>query len=141
VDFKNTEPRLLEAAENRFALIEDILENKSKIAVVSNDDKIEIATWAIEKRAPFHRNNNSYADALILLSAVKYIEENSQHTSPYKGEAKKIIVPDSIFVSYNSDDFSKDTKGPDKDVIHPDLEALLNSVYMKFERNIGRVLA
>lgn len=132
-DFKNLEPRLLEAAENRFALIEDILTNKSSIAVVTNDDKIEVANWAIEKKAPFHSNTNSYADALILLSTVKFVQEH--------GESKKIIVPDSVFVSYNSNDFSKGLKGADKDLIHPDLEPLLNSVHMKFERNIGKVLA
>lgn len=140
-DFKNSEPRLLEAAEKRFSLIEDILTTKSLIAIFTDDDKIEVANWAIEKKAPFHRNNNSYADALILLSTVKFVQEHSQHTSPYVGESKKKIVADSVFVSYNSDDFSKDLKGADKDLIHPDLEPLLNSVHMKFERNIGKVLA
>jgi predicted nucleic acid-binding protein len=140
VDFKNSEPRLVETAEKRFELIEDILTNKSSIAIVTNEDKIEVANWAIEKKAPFHRNNNSYADALIILSTVKYVQKNSPHTSPYEGKSNKIIVPDSVFVSYNSDDFSKDLKGADKDLIHPDLEPLLNSVHMRFERNIGKVL-
>jgi len=139
-DFKNSEQKLIDSAEKRFELVEDILTNKSSIAAVTNDHIFEAANWAIEKRAPFHRNNNSYADALILLSAVNYIKENSLHTDPFE-KSKKIIVPDSVFVSYNSDDFSKDLKGAEKDVIHPDLEPLLNSVHMKFERNIGKILA
>ncbi len=140
-NFKNNKDLILSSAEKRFSIIEDIITNKSAIAKVTEIEKIEVADWAIEKKAPFHRNKNSYADALILLSAVKFIKQNSPHTSPYLGKTNEIIVPDSVFVSYNSDDFSKDIKGPDKDIVHPDLAPLLDSVQMKFERNIGKILS
>ena len=134
--FRAKEQDILSAAESRFALIEDILTNKSAIAQVQDFEKIEVADWAIQKKAPFHRNKNSYADALILLSTINYIKENSIH----KGDNGLIEVPDSIFVSFNSDDFSKGTQGNEKNLLHPDLEPLLGSIHMTFERNIGKLL-
>jgi len=139
-NFKNKEESLIKAANERYELIEDLIKNKSIICQVTDDDRLEVSNWALQKKAPFHRHSNSYADALILLSTSKYVQENSLHTSPYVGETDKIIISDSVFVTNNSDDFSLGTKGADKDVIHPDLAPILDKVKMRFERNIGKIL-
>jgi len=71
-----------------------------------------------------------------LLSSVDYVKNNGVNLVNFN----RIDEPDSVFVSYNSDDFSKGIKGADKDVIHPDLSPLLVSVGMRYERNFGNIL-
>lgn len=139
-DFKNKEESLLKAANLRYNILEDLINNKSIIVNVTDNEKLEISNWALQKKAPFHRNSNSYADALILLSTSNYIQENSLHKSPYVGKTDEIIISDSVFVTYNSDDFSLGTKGHDKDVVHPHLLPIFEKTKMRFERNIGKIL-
>jgi predicted nucleic acid-binding protein len=87
--------------------------------------KIEVVEWALDKRAPFKKKNNSVADAIILLSSVEYCKERT------------VGLIDSIFVSFNHEDFSS---AKDKDVIDEDLQSLLSEAQMTFSRNIGEAL-
>lgn len=87
--------------------------------------KLQVVDWALDQKAPFRNKNNSVGDALILLSSVEYLKEET------------IGITDSIFVSYNHTDFSKDEN---KDEIHEDLAHLLEEANMEFTRNIGEAL-
>lgn len=122
--------------DSRFQVIDDLMKNKSVRVPLKEKDKLTVIDWALNNQAPFHRHKNSVADALILLSSIDYILKEGINTVNYN----RIDVSDSVFVSYNSDDFSKDIKGADKNVIHPDLEPFFNSVGMKYERNFGNIL-
>ncbi|MBF4491484.1 DUF4935 domain-containing protein [Flavobacterium sp. MR2016-29] len=139
-EFKNKKESILNAADDRYKIIEDLIKNKSIIADVTSAEKIEVSNWALQKKAPFHRNSNSYADALILLSTSNYIQNNSLHKSLSFGETDKIIISDSVFITYNSDDFSLGIKGLEKDIVHPDLKPIFDKTMMRFERNIGKIL-
>jgi len=129
-------PEFIKTIEDRFKLVDDLIKQKSKRIPIKDEHKMTVIDWALSQKAPFHRKKNSVADALILLSAVDYIKENGINNVNYN----RIDVLDSIFVSYNSDDFSKGIKGSDKNIIHPDLKPLLDSVGMTYERNFGKIL-
>jgi predicted nucleic acid-binding protein len=135
-NYKNEE-LLIHHAEQKYFLIENLLKNHSKIAPLTNEQKLIVANWAIEGKAPFHKKSNSYADALILLSGIEYVKENSLHKL---NDNDVPLFPDSIFVSYNHTDFSKSDKKTEIDLIHPDLEPLLESVKMKYMRQIDKFL-
>ena len=132
----SSEKTLLDAVQKRFDDVDDLLRNHSVIVPITDSQKLQVIEWALKQQAPFHRKKNSVADALILLSSVDYIKENGVNLVNFN----RIDVPDSVFVSYNSDDFSKGIKGADKNEIHPDLAQLLATVGMRYERNFGNIL-
>jgi len=129
-------PEYKKAITERYNTVDDLIKNKSVNVPITKEHKLKVIDLALKQKAPFHRNKNSVADALILLSSIDYIKENGINNVNYN----RIDVSDSIFISYNSDDFSKDIKGDSKNEIHPDLKPLLDSVGMTYERNFGRIL-
>ncbi len=129
-------PKFLATIEDRFDVVDNLIKNKSINVPIKEEHKLKVVDMALDQKAPFHRKKNSIADALILLSSIDYIKNNGLNAVDYN----RVDVSDSIFVSYNSDDFSKNIKGPDKEVIHPDLKPLLDSVGMTYERNFGKIL-
>ena len=126
----------IEEINNRYSTVDNLIKNKSKIIPIKEEHKLTAINWALNHKAPFHKNKNSVADALIVLSAISYIKENGINNVNYN----RIEISDSIFVSYNCDDFSKGIKENEKNVIHPDLKPFLDSVGMKYERNFGKIL-
>jgi predicted nucleic acid-binding protein len=126
----------IKTIDERFKVVNDLINLSSINVPIKDEHKLLVIDWALAQSAPFHRNKNSVADALILISSIDYIKENGINNINYN----RIDVSDSIFVSYNSDDFSKDLKGVDKNIIHPDLQPLLDSVGMRYERNFGTIL-
>ena len=133
---KKNKPDFLKTIETRFNTVDDLIRNRSVKVPIKKEHKLTVIEWALNQNAPFHRKSNSVADALILISSIDYIKKNGINTVNYN----RIDVSDSIFVSYNSDDFSKGVKGEDKDIIHPDLKPYLDSVGMTYERNFGKIL-
>ncbi len=133
---KDSNPEFEATIDSRFQLVDDLIKKQSINVPISIGNKLEIIDWALKKQAPFHRNKNSVADALILFSSIEFIKKNGINNVNYN----RIDISDSVFVSYNSDDFSQGVKGNDKDLIHEDLKLLLESVGMKYERNFGNLL-
>jgi len=129
-------PEFLKTIESRFKTVDDLIKNKSIVIPIKDEHKMTVIDWALNQKAPFHRKSNSVADALIIISSIDYIKENGINNVNYN----RIDISDSVFVSYNSDDFSKDIKGADKDIIHPDLKPYFDSVGMSYERNFGKIL-
>jgi|AntRauTorckE6833_2_1112554.scaffolds.fasta_scaffold00228_3 hypothetical protein len=123
-DFFESKEELIENAKLQVERTDELLLSCEKTPI-SDEMKLQIIDWALEKRAPFHSKNNSVGDALILLSSVNYLKEQT------------IGITDSIFVSFNHTDFSKKEN---KDEIHEDLAALLDEANVKFTRHIGEAL-
>lgn len=106
------------------ALLRDIIRNKNHVdevrtflrsncVIVDVHDNIFIraSRLALEKRAPFHKGRNSFADACILLSAFSYLE------------FVKLAPHDiAIFVSNNISDFC-DQRNTDQ--FHSDIARLI----------------
>lgn len=132
----NSTPEYKKTIVDRYNTVDDLIKNKSINVPITEEHKLKVIDLALNQKAPFHRKKNSVADALILLSSVDYIKENGINNVNYN----RIDVSDSVFISYNSDDFSKDIKGAFKNEIHPDLKPYLDSVGMTYERNFGRIL-
>lgn len=111
-------------ATNRVEEAEELLK-KCQISQITNEMRLRVVDWALQKKAPFKKKNNSIGDALILLSSVEHCK------------ASTIGTTDSIFVSFNHDDY---TDGNDIDKIHDELGELMTEANMTFTRNIGEAL-
>jgi len=127
--YKTEEDKRLTIVQETIDTIESIIKSKSVIIPISDKTKNKVIEFGILKKAPF-QTKNSTADAIIFFSAMEYLEEN---TDPE--------VSDSIFISYNSNDFSKSSLSKqDKDTIHPDLEPFLKRTNTIYERNLAKAL-
>jgi|TARA_B110000240_G_scaffold163490_1_gene183468 hypothetical protein len=124
-DYNREEKRRIELAEKRIEEVEKLMANATEIEV-TDEMKVQVSNWALEKRAPFTRKANSVGDALILLSAVKYRHNNK---SAY-------FIP-GFFVSFNHTDYSKKNN---ESQIHEDLEEILEKANLSYKRHIGEVL-
>jgi len=91
--YKTEEDNRLTIVQKTIDSIESIIKSKSVIIPISDKTKNKVIEYGILKKAPF-QTKNSTADAIIFFSAMEYLEEN---TDPE--------VSDSIFISYNSNDF------------------------------------
>lgn len=105
-DFEETIKAKIEKNENHIQSIDTLL--KAAVSVpLSNETKVFITDWAIDKKAPFIGDKkNSTADAAIFFSMVEY--------------AKSELVPTDfiVFVTSNKNDFSNKS---DENIIHSDL--------------------
>ena len=124
--FHINETERLKLVYNRINEIDDLLLNAER-AVTTDEMKIQVANWALEKRAPFTTKSNSVGDALILLAAV-------EHRKTWGDKGK--LFP-GFFVSFNHTDYSSSN---DPDIIHEDLNDLLKQANLEYKRNIGEVL-
>jgi len=121
--------------------VEDFLLNKTQKIAITDDAKIEATDLALNRKAPFIGDKkNSMADALILLSAIKYLEVN--HKIVLSAELsddneEQIFYPESYFVSSNKGDFSSQT---DKEKIHPDLLPTLAKTKTIFYYTLGKLI-
>ena len=124
-DYNREEEKRVELAKKRIEEVEKLMTNATEIEI-TDEMKIQVSNWALEKRAPFTQKANSVGDALILLSAVKHRHNNK---SAY-------FIP-GFFVSFNHTDYSKKNNA---DQIHEDLEEILKEANLSYKRNIGEVL-
>ncbi len=123
-NYKDKEAERLKLANRNIDKIDKIIKQKSVIIKVTDEVTRLTIKQALEKKAPFHKGNNSVADALILFSSIEYLKKHKNNE-----------IGSSIFVSYNHNDFSKSKD--DKDTIHEDLLPFLESTNTAYERNIG----
>jgi hypothetical protein len=106
--------------------VEGLLFSKAELIPMRSEFYVEAGKLAEDKKAPFHKKNNSVGDALILLSAADFFK-NDQYED----------IGDTIFVSNNSDDYCV-SKGSKE--VHPDLKPYFQSSGITFELNIGKAL-
>lgn len=124
-DYNKEEEKRIELANKRIEEVEKLMENATEIEV-TDEMKIQVANWALEKRAPFIKKANSVGDALILLSVVKY-----------RSNSKSLEYNPGIFVSFNHSDYAQKNN---IDQIHEDLKEILEEVNLVYMRNIGEAL-
>lgn len=88
--------------ERQFNRIENLLKNNTKELEISLDVKNLTIERSISKEAPMHKNKNSVADTLIILSFLEFVSTNPENHY--------------LFVSENIDDFFEiDIKKKSKD--------------------------
>lgn len=124
--YKTTESERLQLIEDNFKLIDEIIKSKSIIIPLTDNVKDLVIDFGLKKKAPF-QSKNSMGDAIIFFSSIEYLENNTDCN-----------LTDSIFISYNYQDFS--TSKQEKDIIHPDLKPFLDKTKTLFERNIGKAM-
>ncbi|RAJ00477.1 hypothetical protein LX64_04183 [Chitinophaga skermanii] len=128
---------------------DEIKENKSHIDAVENfllnnttnipikeSTRAKVTHIAEEKKAPFHNKSNSFADAVIFMSACEHFQwqiemQDEYDMVPYFGMER------TIFVTNNSDDFCE-KKGTSK--IHPDLAQYCVPAKIEVELNLAKAL-
>ena len=121
--------------------VEDFILKQTTKIEITDSSKLETVGLAINKKAPFIGDKkNSVADAVILLSSIEYIKSLEKTITPFDDtdlfEPFK-IYPDSYFVSSNGGDFSSKTE---KEIIHPDLEPILERTNTKFFYTLGKLI-
>ena len=92
------------------------------------EDLETAAKWGLEKRAPFHQNRNSVADALHLLVYASAIDD------PPGGPDDRFC-----FVTKNVKDFS--AVGEDQRLPHPDIADLFSGPLSDYYIDLGVALA
>ena len=126
VDYKI--PTLGENVIVSIARIEKLLKN-ANIIETTNEIKLYAAQRAIEKRAPFHRQKNSFNDAIIMETyAACLLNKNS-------------IGVRFAFVTHNKNDFSL-PNGNDR-IPHPDFASYFSKIksryYIKLAEAVHRI--
>lgn len=128
--FKQTEASAIQKVNERIDRIDDLLHNRSKKTEVNDAIKLAVIEFGLQKRAPFHNKKNNIADALILLSTLKYLRED--HAG--------LETPNAIFITNNIEDFSEGLQGEAANRLHPQIIELLGGFHLTFKRNAGEVL-
>lgn len=119
--FKDKRKEVEDAIVENINLIDELFKHPTTIIItVENDIILKAGKFALEKKAPFLRKN-SFADALIFFSFIKYVKTNG--------------ISGALFISYNTDDFCEKEKS--KRDIHPDLEPDLKESESKFYTIVG----
>lgn len=93
--------------------IEDLLKS-SQIIKISDSIKLKAAQRAIDKKAPFHRQKNSFNDALIIETYFECLKSKQNIGSRF------------AFVTHNKNDFS-DPNGNEKNP-HPDFSPYFSKI-------------
>ncbi len=109
----------------RLDRIEALLVGTS-ILEASESAKVRAVERAIEKRAPFHRNTNAMADALLIEIYSGLVKDKSMAGTRF------------AFVTHNKNDFSAENanqKSP-----HPDLSALFSKIKSQYFINLAEAL-
>jgi chaperonin cofactor prefoldin len=121
-------------AEAQYTAVCNFIEKRSKKIKVSSKVIHKAVNFALRKKAPFHRNKNSIADALIIFSTIEFLKKENN-----------LGKDNAIFVSYNHTDFSETTDKSEemeiyKDILHRDLEEEFNSIGLIYKRTFYNVI-
>ena len=121
--FKLKKKEVEDAVNENIKLVDDLFKNYA-INIETKDLIYKKAgLFALEKKAPF-KMKNSFADALILFSFLDYV--------------KTANIQDSIFVTYNTDDFCEKREG--KYYLHTDLIDEFDQAKCKFYKIVGEAI-
>jgi predicted nucleic acid-binding protein len=109
----------------------DILQllNEGRALIVAESELVRVAQRGLEKKAPFHRNKNSVADA-VLIELYGEVSQGRPTDEQY------------FFVTSNSEDFS--TQQGDRRLPHPDIAGMFDgdtSTYLLGVDGLGSALA
>lgn len=118
-------PLLGEAAIESIARIEALLAGAA-VVETSNDVKLRAVDRAVSGMAPFHRNKNSLADAILIETYADLVRE--------KGSAGVHFA----FVTHNIKDFSHLT-GSDA-LPHPDIDTCFSTIKSLYFTGLGAAL-
>ncbi len=124
-NYKEVEQEQINLAENHFEKVNELLKNSTTINI-TDALKIRMADRALSKKAPFHNSKNNMADALIIFSAIDWVNEN------------KLIQQDLLFVSGNHKEFSNPDNIND---VHPEIAEDSGKARLFFTNDIGRIIA
>lgn len=113
--------------KNHIQEVEFFLKNECIEIPISDDVLKKVSIIAMEKRAaPFLRDKNNFADAVILYSSIEYLE-NKLSIDENRG----------IFVSNNFKDFADEKN---MDVFHPDINKSIGNLELTYERHLTRLI-
>lgn len=115
-----------DAAPEALRIVETLFESSTK-SEITEDMKCRAADRALEKVAPFHRQRNSMADALLLEVFAVAAKSDTNPENVY------------VFITHNTQDFSE--MGGDSRRPHPDIAALFNNVTSKYVTSLGPFMA
>lgn len=124
-DVNHKIPMLGESAIISVERVDKLLKN-SVIIQTSDKIKLRASQRAIEKKAPFHKNKNSFNDAVIIETYAECVQ--AKNSTGYRF----------AFITHNKTDFS-DPKGNDK-LPHPDFASFFSKIKSQYSTKLTTVL-
>ncbi|WMX13219.1 PIN domain-containing protein [Aureispira sp. CCB-E] len=122
--FNSKKKEIEDAITDNIKLIDDLFKHRNtKIIEIKEEIMLDAGKYALEKKAPFI-HKNSFADAIILLSFIDYVETHS--------------IKGAFFISYNTADFCEKKDG--KVALHPHLKPLFEKSESKFYKIVGEAI-
>ncbi|WP_263383535.1 PIN domain-containing protein [Granulicella arctica] len=118
-------PLIGSATDDTLQRIEDLLK-RGVLITPSTTAMLEAAKRAVAKKAPFHHNKNSMADAVIIETYAEAVKARRARGSRF------------IFVTHNKSDFSAEQG--DQRLPHPDLASLFSPLKSLFFINMTTAL-
>ncbi len=123
ISFNKKKEEVQNAVSHNIKLIDNLFKTKSTLIPIEDKVYKKAGQFALAKKAPF-KGKNSFADALILFSLLDYVKEKS--------------IEESIFISYNTDDFCEKKEG--KKILHPDLKDEFSESKCRYFKIVGEAL-
>lgn len=121
-------PTLGDSVINSLKRVDSILK-KSEIIPVSDVIKLRASERAIQKKAPFHRNKNSFSDAIIIETYYECLQKRSNSRDRF------------AFITHNKQDFS-DVSNNEKHP-HPDFKQYFSKIkslyFIKLSEALHRI--
>lgn len=122
--YSQTEAELLEIANLHYDKVDKLI-NECTLITISDNLKIRMSERAVSKKSPFHNSKNNMADALIIFSAIDWVDENKQ------------IQTDLLFVTRNHTEFALPNC---PEVVHPEILEDRKKSNLLFTNDIGRII-
>lgn len=122
--FKTSREKVEEAVANNIGIIDKLFRERCVVIEISDSVFVKAGKYALAKKAPF-KMRNSFADAVILFSLLEYVKSNK--------------IEQSMFISYNTDDFCENKEG--KKHLHPDLVDEFNNAGSRFYKIVGEAIS
>lgn len=122
--FKGKKKDIEDAINNNIKLIDELfLHKNTRVINIDNETYLKAGEFAIEKKAPF-KTKNSFADALIVFSFIKFVEQSA--------------IEGALFITYNTEDFCE--KKDCKKFLHSDLKPDFLRTKSNFFTIVGEAL-
>jgi hypothetical protein len=120
--FKKKRQSIEKAVKRNIELIDELFTKHAKIIEISAEVYVKAGNAALDKKAPFARNKNSFADAIIVFSFLDHVKRNN--------------IKGAKFISYNVEDFCEKANGVTQ--LHPDLVHEFDECQSEYHKIVGQ---
>lgn len=122
--YQTKEAEQVALAESHYNRVNKLI-NEAKDVGISDELKLRMVDRSLKKKAPFHNSRNNMADALIIFSAIEWVNEH------------KLVQHALLFISGNHKEFADPTNLSE---VHPEILEEAKDADVYFTSDIARLL-